>query len=138
MDFQDLNLFPAEPFKIKSVEVVKMITKEEREVVMEQLRPVSKKERVIFPIMVTVVVSLILPPAAPLVGMLMLGNLFRESLLTDRLSKTSQNELINIVTKKLHPDYLVDYQDVINDYLLQIHKTSDRIKTIEALPYEID
>ena len=47
-------------------------------------------------------------------------------------------KLINIVTKKLHPDYLVDYQDIINAYLLQIHNTSDRIKTIEALPYEID
>lgn len=75
-----------------------LTTKAEREVVMEQLRPVSKKERVIFPIMVTVLVSLILPSAAPLVGLLMLGNLFRESLLTDRLSKTAQNELINIVT----------------------------------------
>lgn len=75
-----------------------LTTKAEREVVMEQLRPVSKKERVIFPIMVTVVVSLILPAAAPLIGLLMLGNLFRESLLTDRLSKTAQNELINIVT----------------------------------------
>jgi len=75
-----------------------LTTKEERSVVMEQLRPVSKKERVIFPIMVTVVVSLMLPSAAPLIGMLMLGNLFRESLLTDRLSKTAQNELMNIVT----------------------------------------
>lgn len=75
-----------------------LTTKAEREVVMDQLRPVSKKEKVIFPIMVTVLVSLLLPSAASLVGMLMLGNLFRESLLTDRLSKTAQNELINIVT----------------------------------------
>ncbi len=75
-----------------------LTTKAEREVVMDQLRPVSKKEKVIFPIMVTVVVSLLLPSAASLVGMLMLGNLFRESLLTDRLSKTAQNELVNIVT----------------------------------------
>ena len=75
-----------------------LTTKEEREVVMDQLRPVSKKEKVIFPIMVTLVVSLLLPSAASLVGLLMLGNLFRESLLTDRLSKTAQNELINIVT----------------------------------------
>lgn len=75
-----------------------LTTKEEREVVMDQLRPVSKKERVIFPILVTVLVSLLLPSAAPLVGMLMLGNLFRESLLTDRLSETAQNELMNIVT----------------------------------------
>jgi oxaloacetate decarboxylase beta subunit len=65
---------------------------------MEQLRPVSKKERVIFPIFVTLLVSLILPSAAPLVGMLMMGNLLRESGVTERLSKTAQNELMNIVT----------------------------------------
>jgi oxaloacetate decarboxylase beta subunit len=75
-----------------------LTTKEERAVVMEQLRPVSKKEKVIFPIVVTVLVVLILPSAAPLVGLLMIGNLFRETGLTDRLSKTAQNELINIVT----------------------------------------
>ncbi len=75
-----------------------LTTKAEREVVMDQLRPVSKKEKVIFPIMVTLLVSLLLPSAATLVGMLMLGNLFREALVVDRLSKTAQNELINIVT----------------------------------------
>ncbi|NMR85297.1 sodium ion-translocating decarboxylase subunit beta, partial [Vibrio parahaemolyticus] len=75
-----------------------LTTKEERTVVMEQLRPVSKRERILFPIMVPLVVSLLLPSAATLVGMLMLGNLFRESGVTDRLSKTVQNELINIVT----------------------------------------
>lgn len=75
-----------------------LTTEEERKTVMEQLRPVSKKEKIIFPILVTVLVSLLLPSAATLVGMLMLGNLFRESLVVDRLSKTSQNELINIVT----------------------------------------
>lgn len=75
-----------------------LTTKEERAVVMEQLRPVSKREKVIFPIVVTVLVVLILPSAAPLVGLLMIGNLFRETGLTDRLSKTAQNELINIVT----------------------------------------
>jgi oxaloacetate decarboxylase beta subunit len=75
-----------------------LTTKAEREVVMDQLRPVSKKEKVIFPIVVTVMVSLLLPSAASLVGMLMFGNLFRESLLVDRLSKTAQNELMNIVT----------------------------------------
>jgi oxaloacetate decarboxylase beta subunit len=75
-----------------------LTTKEERCVVMEQLRPVSKKERVIFPIFVTALVSLILPSAAPLVGMLMLGNLLRESGVTERLSKTAQNELMNIIT----------------------------------------
>ncbi len=75
-----------------------LTTKEERMIVMEQLRPVSKREKIIFPVMVTIVVSLLLPSAAPLVGMLMLGNLFREALVVDRLSKTAQNELINIVT----------------------------------------
>lgn len=75
-----------------------LTTKEERNVVMEQLRPVSKKEKIIFPIMVTVLVVLILPSAAPLVGMLMLGNLFRESGVVDRIFKTAENELVNIVT----------------------------------------
>lgn len=75
-----------------------LTTKEERVVVMDQLRPVSKKEKIIFPIMVTVLVSLILPSAAPLVGMLMLGNLLTESGVTERLSQTAQNELMNIVT----------------------------------------
>ena len=75
-----------------------LTTKAEREIVMTQLRTVSKIERIIFPIMVTVVVTLILPSAGTLIGMLMLGNLFRESLLVDRLSKTAQNELLNIVT----------------------------------------
>lgn len=73
-------------------------TKEERSVVMEQLRPVSKKEKIVFPIMITIVVALLLPSAAPLVGMLMLGNLFRESGVVERLSKTAQNELMNIIT----------------------------------------
>ncbi len=75
-----------------------LTTREERCVVMAQLRPVSKKEKIIFPILVTVLVILLLPSAAPLIGMLMLGNLFRESGVVDRLFKTSQNELINIVT----------------------------------------
>ena len=75
-----------------------LTTKKERMIVMEQLRPVSKREKIMFPIAVTLVVSLLLPSAAPLVGMLMLGNLFRESLVVDRLSKTAQNELMNIVT----------------------------------------
>ena len=75
-----------------------LTTKKERMIVMEQLRPVTKREKIIFPILVTIVVSLLLPSAAPLVGMLMLGNLFRESFAVDRLSKTAQNELMNIVT----------------------------------------
>lgn len=73
-------------------------TKKERMIEMKQLREVSKTERIIFPIVVTIFISLLLPAAAPLVGMLMLGNLFRECLVTDRLNKTAQNELINIVT----------------------------------------
>lgn len=73
-------------------------TKKERSTVMDQLRPVSKTEQVLFPIVVTLVTSLILPDATPLVGMLMLGNLFKVSGVTERLSKTAANELINIVT----------------------------------------
>lgn len=75
-----------------------MTTKKERSVVMEQLRPVSKKEKIIFPVLVTVVVGLIVPDAVPLVGMLMLGNLFKETGVVDRLNKTAQNELMNIIT----------------------------------------
>ena len=75
-----------------------LTTKEEREIVMEQLRPVSKKEKIIFPIMITVLVTLLLPSAGPLIGMLMLGNLLRESGVVDRLSQTAQNELMNIIT----------------------------------------
>jgi oxaloacetate decarboxylase beta subunit len=75
-----------------------LTTKKERQVVMKQLRPVSKLEKILFPIVVTVVGSLLVPSAAPLLGMLMLGNLFRESFVVDRLSKTAQNELINIIT----------------------------------------
>ena len=74
-----------------------LTTKKERMIVMEQLRPVSKREKIIFPIAVTIIVSLLLPSAAPLVGMLMLGNLFRESGVVERLSKTAQNEMSNIV-----------------------------------------
>jgi sodium ion-translocating decarboxylase beta subunit len=75
-----------------------LTTKKERRIKMEQLRPVSQREKVIFPIMVTMLVTLILPAAAPLVGMLMLGNLFKESGRTLRLSDTAANALINIVT----------------------------------------
>ncbi|MEA4927728.1 MAG: sodium ion-translocating decarboxylase subunit beta [Candidatus Limiplasma sp.] len=74
-----------------------LTTKKERMIVMEQLRPVSKREKIIFPIAVTIIVSLLLPSAAPLIGMLMLGNLFRESGVVERLNKTAQNELSNIV-----------------------------------------
>ena len=75
-----------------------LTTKEERECKMEQLRPVSKTEKVLFPIIVTVFVCLLLPSVAPLLGCLMLGNLFKESGLTDRLSDTAQNAMMNIVT----------------------------------------
>jgi len=75
-----------------------LTTKKERAVVMSNLRPVSKVEKVIFPIVVTLVVCLIVPDAAPLVGFLMLGNLLNVSGVADRLSKTAQNELMNIVT----------------------------------------
>ena len=73
-------------------------TKKERAVKMEQLRPVSKTEQILFPVVVTVVVCLILPEATSLIGMLMLGNLFRECGVTDRLSDTVQNALMNIIT----------------------------------------
>jgi len=75
-----------------------LTTKKERGIVMEQLRPVSKLEKICFPILVTLLVSFIVPSAAPLVGMLMLGNLMKESGVVDRISKTAQNELLNIVT----------------------------------------
>ena len=73
-------------------------TKTEREVVMEQLRDVTKFEKVIFPLVATIFISLLLPSIAALLGMLMLGNLFRESGVTDRLSDTAQNSLCNIIT----------------------------------------
>ena len=75
-----------------------LTTKQERAIVMTTLRPVSKTEKILFPIVVTLVVTLIVPAAAPLVGFLMLGNLLNVSGVCDRLSKTAQNELMNIVT----------------------------------------
>ena len=75
-----------------------LTTEKERSVKMEQLRPVSKREKIIFPIAVTIFVILLIPETAPLIGMLMLGNLFKESGVTDRLSDTAQNALCNIVT----------------------------------------
>lgn len=75
-----------------------LTTKKERQIKMTNLRPVSKVEKVVFPILVTLIVTLIVPDAAPLVGFLMLGNLFNVTGVADRLSKTAQNELINIVT----------------------------------------
>ncbi len=79
--------------------VMKLLTtQKEREVAMEQLRPVTKFERVCFPIVAAIIISLLLPPIASLLGCLMLGNLFRESGVMDRLSDTAQNSLCNIVT----------------------------------------
>ena len=79
--------------------IMKVLTTEkERQIVMKPLREVSKKEKIIFPIVVTIFVSLLVPSAAPLIACLMLGNLFKECGVTDRLSKTAQNELMNIVT----------------------------------------
>ncbi len=74
-----------------------LTTKKERAIKMKQLRAVSKTEKIVFPIMVTTIVALILPDAAPLIGCLMLGNLMKECGVVDRLSKTAQNELMNIV-----------------------------------------
>ena len=75
-----------------------LTTKEERKIVMKPLRQVSKKEKIIFPIMITVFVALLVPSAAPLIACLMLGNLFKESGVVERLQKTAGNELMNIVT----------------------------------------
>lgn len=75
-----------------------LTTREERRVVMQQLRPVSRLERILFPILVLVLCALFLPDAAPLIGMLTLGNLLRESGVVERLSRSAQNELINVVT----------------------------------------
>lgn len=75
-----------------------LTTKNERVIKMPQMRKVSKREKIIFPILVTLLVSLTLPDAAPLIGMLMFGNLMKESLVVDRLTKTAQNELMNIIT----------------------------------------
>ncbi len=75
-----------------------LTTKKERSVKMTELRKVSKKEKILFPIVVTVVIGLILPSAVPLLGMMMFGNLLRECGVVDRLSKTAQNEICNITT----------------------------------------
>ena len=75
-----------------------LTTEKERQIVMKPLREVSKKEKIIFPVIVTIFVALLVPSAAPLIACLMLGNLFKECGVTERLSKTAQNELMNIVT----------------------------------------
>ncbi len=79
--------------------IMRLLTnKEERQIVMRPLREVSRREKIIFPIMVTVFVALLVPSAGPLIACLMLGNLFKESGVVERLNKTAQNELMNIVT----------------------------------------
>lgn len=75
-----------------------LTTEKERKIVMEQLRHVTKREKILFPITVLLLCALFIPDATPLIGMLMFGNLIKECGVTDRLSKTAQNELINIVT----------------------------------------
>lgn len=75
-----------------------LTTKKERMIVMEQLRPVSKLEKILFPVICTIIICLILPTAVPLVGMLMLGNLMKESGVVERINKTAGNELMNIIT----------------------------------------
>jgi len=75
-----------------------LTTLEQRKIVMKQLKPISKLEKILFPIISTILVGLLLPATVPIIGVLMLGNLFRESLVVNRLSNTAQNELINIVT----------------------------------------
>ena len=79
--------------------IMKLMTrKKDRMIVMEQLRPVSKTEKILFPIIVTIIVALIIPDAVSLVGCLMLGNLMKESGVVERLTKMAQNELMNIIT----------------------------------------
>ncbi len=102
--------------------VMKLFTTEkERKIVMEQLRPVSHFEKVVFPIMCTIVISLLLPPVTALIGMLMLGNLFKEAGCLDRLSDTAQNALMNTVTIMLatgtgltmSADAFLNYQTIL-------------------------
>ena len=99
-----------------------LTTHEERQVRMGQLRPVTKFERLVFPVVCTIIISLLLPPVAALIGMLMLGNLFRESGVTDRLSDTAQNSLCNIVTifLALGTGMTMSAQDFLNAKTLMI------------------
>ncbi len=99
-----------------------LTTKKERTVKMTQLRTVSKTEKLIFPIAVTIVISLLIPSATPLVGMLMLGNLFKESGVVDRLVGTAQNELMNIITifLGLSVGATTTADKIINDKFLKV------------------
>ncbi|NLY84244.1 MAG: sodium ion-translocating decarboxylase subunit beta [Acholeplasmataceae bacterium] len=102
--------------------IMKLFTSEaDRKIVMEQLRPVTKFEKVVFPVVSTIVISLLLPPVTALIGMLMLGNLFKEAGCLDRLSDTAQNALMNIVTIMLatgtgltmKADSFLNYQTIL-------------------------
>lgn len=102
--------------------IMKLFTTEaDRKIVMEQLRPVSHFERIVFPVVTTIVISLLLPPVCSLIGMLMLGNLFKEAGCLDRLSDTAQNALMNIVTIMLatgtgltmKAEYFLNYQTIL-------------------------
>ena len=106
--------------------IMKLFTSEaDRKIVMEQLRPVTKFERIVFPVVTTIVISLLLPPVTALIGMLMLGNLFREAGCLDRLSDTAQNALMNTVTIMLatgtgltmKADSFLNYQTILIIFL---------------------
>ncbi len=106
--------------------IMKLFTSEaDRKIVMEQLRPVTKFEKVVFPVVSTIVISLLLPPVTALIGMLMLGNLFKEAGCLDRLSDTAQNALMNIVTIMLatgtgltmKADSFLNYQTILIIFL---------------------
>jgi len=97
-----------------------LTTKEERLIRMEQPKPVSKRTKILFPIITTIVTALLIPASAPLIGMLMVGNLFKECGVVERLSKTAQNELINIVTimlgisvgSKMSAEHFLNFQTI--------------------------
>ena len=106
--------------------IMKLFTTEaDRKIVMEQLRPVTKFEKIVFPVVTTIVISLLLPPVTALIGMLMLGNLFKEAGCLDRLSDTAQNALMNIVTIMLatgtgltmKADSFLNYQTILIIFL---------------------
>ncbi len=109
-----------------------LTTKKERQIVMKPLRQVSKREKIIFPIAVTVFVALLVPSATPLVGCLMLGNLWKESGVAERLCKTAQNELMNIVTIFL--GISVGATAVADTFLKSTHETVSLFgKSVELL-----
>jgi oxaloacetate decarboxylase beta subunit len=101
--------------------IIKALTsKKERLIRMEDPKPVSRRTKILFPIITTLITAILIPASAPLIGMLMLGNLFKESGVTERLSKTAQNELINIVTiflgisvgSKMSAEHFLNFQTI--------------------------